>query len=268
MKPEKEINIAAVGDNCMDVYEALGAAYPGGNPVNVAVYARRLGAHASYTGAVGTDTYGSQMLAALQAKGVDTSHVQILPGKTAVTQVEVTPEGDRILGDYDPGVLESFKLSPKDIDFLCRHDLIVSGIWGMIDQDLPTLKARGVPIAFDFATKLDHSITQEAIHHVDYAFFAYDGGDTPFIRDYARRMHAKGSRLVIVTLGEKGSLAYDGTAFTTFGIVPCPVVDTMGAGDSYIAGTLVGLMQGLPLIECMEKGAANSATTIAYTGAW
>ena len=40
---------------------ALGKAYPGGNPVNVAVYMRRLGMDASYTGVVGTDQYGSIM---------------------------------------------------------------------------------------------------------------------------------------------------------------------------------------------------------------
>lgn len=32
------MKLAAVGDNCMDVYENIGKAYPGGNPVNVAVY--------------------------------------------------------------------------------------------------------------------------------------------------------------------------------------------------------------------------------------
>ena len=37
------MKLAAVGDNCMDVYENIGKAYPGGNPVNVAVYFVRLG---------------------------------------------------------------------------------------------------------------------------------------------------------------------------------------------------------------------------------
>ena len=36
------MKIVTVGDNCMDVYEQTGKAYPGGNPVNVAVYLRRL----------------------------------------------------------------------------------------------------------------------------------------------------------------------------------------------------------------------------------
>jgi fructoselysine 6-kinase len=42
----------------------------------------------------------------------------------------------------------------------------------------------------------------------------------------------------------------------------------MGAGDSYIAGFLLGLLQGKSIAECMEKGAQSSAETIGYYGAW
>ena len=35
---EKRVRVAAVGDNCMDCYDDLGQSFPGGNPVNVAVY--------------------------------------------------------------------------------------------------------------------------------------------------------------------------------------------------------------------------------------
>ena len=65
--------VAAVGDNSTDVYVELGQAFPGGNAVNVAVYLLRLGEQASYTGFVGTDTYGTSMRQALIAKGVDVS---------------------------------------------------------------------------------------------------------------------------------------------------------------------------------------------------
>ena len=61
---ERMHRLAAVGDNCMDVYDQTGEAYPGGNPVNVAVYTVRLGGTASYTGVVGDDAYGSLMRSA------------------------------------------------------------------------------------------------------------------------------------------------------------------------------------------------------------
>ena len=52
----ERIRVAAIGDNCIDYYDSLNESYPGGNPVNVAVYIKRLGGESSYTGAVGTDS--------------------------------------------------------------------------------------------------------------------------------------------------------------------------------------------------------------------
>ena len=261
------MKIGAVGDNCIDVYKQLGEAYPGGNPVNVAVYSVRLGAEASYTGVVGNDEYGSLLKNALQAKNVDVSHVRVMPGQTAITEVEVI-NNDRVFGDYYEGVLADFTLTDEDIDFLASHDIVVSGIWGKIEKSLGTIKSKGVPIAFDFATKIDDQLVEEIIPHVDYAFFSYDGGEDAYMKDYMKKMHAQGPKLIVVTMGEKGSIVYDGTTFYRHGIVPCEVVDTMGAGDSYIAAFICGIMEKKSIEECMEIGAHNSSITIQYKGAW
>ena len=54
-----------------------------------------------------------------------------------------------------------------------------------------------------------------------------------------------------------------------FGIVPGEdLVDSMGAGDSHIAGFLYGIVEGLPIDEAMQKGAANATETLKYFGAW
>ena len=87
------IKIACAGDNCVDYYDNTGESFPGGNPVNVSVYVRRLGGQSAYLGAVGTDDFGKQMCAALQEKGVDVSHVQILPGKTYTLSFWAKAEG-------------------------------------------------------------------------------------------------------------------------------------------------------------------------------
>ncbi|MFL0249418.1 fructoselysine 6-kinase [Clostridium neuense] len=264
---DKMIKIAAVGDNCMDVYENLDKAFPGGNPVNVSVYSVRLGGQASYTGVVGNDKYGQIMISALQKKGVDTSHLHVLPGNTAITHVELV-NGERVLGDYEEGVLADFKLSEDDIEFICSHDIVISGLWGMIENDLYKIKAKGTLIAFDFANKYDDPVVEKAIDYVDYAFFASDDGDTDELRSFMKKMYARGPKLVIVTLGEKGSIAYDGNEFITFGIIKCDVKDTMGAGDSFIAGFLRGILLDLDVKKCMEMGARNSSVTLQYTGAW
>ena len=264
---DKEIKLAAVGDNCMDVYDRTGEAYPGGNPVNVAVYTLRLGGNASYTGVVGTDQYGSLMRAAVASKGVDVSHLKTAPGATAVSHVEIA-NGNRVFGDYEEGVMAGFRLTPEDIDFLCSHDLVVTGLWGMIAGDLPALRARGVPVAFDFADKRTDPTLDLAIPYVDYAFFSYDGADGETLRTFLRSMQARGPKVAVATRGEAGSMAYDGSQFYEYGIVPCRVVDTMGAGDSYIAGFLFGLLRGKSIPDCMALGAQSSSVTLQYSGAW
>ena len=105
-----DIRLAAVGDNCIDLYDQTGDAYPGGNPVNVAVYTVRLGGSASYTGVVGDDKYGGLMRQAVAAKGVDVSHLHTEPGSTALSHVTVV-NGARVFGDDEEGVMENFRLT-------------------------------------------------------------------------------------------------------------------------------------------------------------
>lgn len=41
-----------------------------------------------------------------------------------------------------------------------------------------------------------------------------------------------------------------------------------GAGDSYIAGFLFGLLRGKSIPDCMALGAQSSSVTLQYSGAW
>ena len=75
-------------------------------------------------------------------------------------------------------------------------------------------------------------------------------------------------QIVVATRGGKGSLAYDGESFYPGQIVPCSVVDTMGAGDSFIAGFLIAWLKKEPIPACMRAGAENAAVTLGYPGAW
>lgn len=261
------VKIATVGDNCMDVYENIGKAYPGGNPVNVAVYFVRMGGQASYTGLVGTDKYGELMVRAIAEKGVDVSHVRAVEGSTAITHVELI-DGDRIMGDYEEGVLANFELTDEEVDFLGRQELVVSALWGNSQGYFPAIRSKGAKIAYDAATRPFDPAAKEAIPHVNYFFYSGDEGDTYQSRQQMRKLQAMGPEIVVMTMGDEGSLAFDGENFYEFGIVNCDVVDTMGAGDSYIAGFLKGILEGKSIPECMEMGANCSAVTIGYYGAW
>lgn len=260
------MKIVTVGDNCMDVYQATETAYPGGNPVNVAVYMKSLGADSAYVGWVGSDQYGDAMKRKIQEKGVDVTHLSKKDGKTAVTQVELIGN-DRCFGDYDEGVMAAFSLEKEEVDFIGTHKLVHAGIWGHAEDSYPLFKEKGMLTSFDFSDKLDHPLVKTLAPFIDYAFYSYTKDDE-YIRQFLKEVKEQGVNIAVATLGENGSLAYDGKQFHQQGIVETEIVDTMGAGDSFISGFLYGKVKGLPINECMELGAKTAAKTICYFGAW
>lgn len=259
--------IACIGDSCVDHYEALGQKFPGGNPVNFAVYLRRLGTSASFIGAVGSDEDGELVLGALEKKGVDVSHVQVLEGPTPTTTV-VMDHGNRVFTSYETGIMEDYRLRPEDLDYIAEHAIAVSAVWGKCEHALAEIKARGVTVAFDCADLPDDPVSLTALPHVDIAFFSDDGTPVERLMEKVKAIAAMGPSLVVTMRGAKGSMVYDGETFFLQHAIECPVVDTLGAGDSYIAGFLSATLRGLPIPDRMRAGSENAAVTIGYVGAW
>ena len=263
----RSFKIACVGDNCIDYYDESGLAFPGGNPVNVAVYLKRLGAESSYLGAVGTDSYGELLLRRLSERGVDLSHVQLLSGSTALCHVS-RENGERILGNYDEGVMADFRLREEDFSFLRGFDLAVTGLWGHAEGSLAAIRSAGTPVAFDGAERPFDPAGLIALPNTDIAFFSDDRLADEALKEKLLAVAAYGPKLVVATRGAKGSLVWDGDVFYACAPVPCTVVDTMGAGDSFIAGFLHAWLQGGDPLFCMQAGAENAAVTIGCSGAW
>ena len=264
------MKLAAVGSNCIDYYNNVegGKAFAGGGPVNMAVYTVRIGGEASYIGPVGNDSYGQFMKESIESKGVNVSHLYVNDGKTAVSQVQLV-DGERVFGDYDEGVLADFKLTNEDMKYIASHDVVVADLWGKVEGQLKDLKAMGITTAFDCADRPEDNEAQVAIPFADYVFFSSDLGDTPEVREKMTTIYKQGPKLVIAMLGEEGSLCFDGVNFYKCGIKECDhLVDSMGAGDSYIAGFLKGITEGKTIKESMAQGAATATDTLKYFGAW
>ena len=236
------MRIACVGDNCIDYYDATGAACPGGNPVNVAVYARRMGVETAYLGAVGTDRFGDLLIRRLEEERVDVSHVQRLKGSTALCHVSLQ-DGDRILGDYDEGVMQQFALRDEDLQYLKSFDLVVTGLWGHTEHYLEQIRANGTPTAFDGAERPFDPAGLIALPHTNIAFFSDDTADDAALKEKLLAVAALGPDIAVATRGAHGSLAF-------------------------IAGFLRAWLECKSISACMLEGARNAAITIGYTGAW
>lgn len=255
---------AAVGDNCVDRFmPPVGLSLIGGNAVNVAVQLSKLGHRAAYFGAVGDDADGRRMIACFQQNGLVTDHVQVLDGVTAYTNIDVDETGDRILSFEEFGVCKGYRPSDADMQALkrLRHVHI-----GWLDDGgalRRALIAAGVSVSQDISVNADPN--NLGVDGLDIAF-ASAGAD----RNRAERMLASllegGAKLAVVTCGSLGSTASDGTERAETGIKPVEVIDTTGAGDSFIAGFLFGRFAGRSLLGCLEMGRDVAARTCQHVG--
>jgi len=255
---------AAVGDNCIDRFmPPIGLSLIGGNAVNVAVQLSRLGLKTGYFGAVGPDEDGRRILACLKDNGVCIDHVQILPGVTAYTNIDVDETGERTLAFEEFGVCKGYRPNDLDLQTLMkmRHVHI-----GWLDDGgalRRTLKAAGVSVSQDISVNADPR--HLGVDGLDIAFSS--AGDDPGEAEHLLRSTlAGGAKLAVVTCGSRGSMASDGNQVKTAGIKPVDVVDTTGAGDSFIAGFISGSSAGRDLQTCLEIGRDVAALACCHIG--
>jgi fructoselysine 6-kinase len=261
------MKFAAIGDNCIDVYEKLQRSYPTGNAVDTAVNMRRLGIPTAMISTTGNDEHGRIMINALRREGLDLSHFRIADGATAVTYMEMNGL-DRVHARYVEGVLEKMTFSDEDAEFAASHDLVHSALWGKAEKVLPKIKGNGAPISFDYADRLDHPLIEATLPYVDYGFFSYHKNADEYIKSYLKDKVKRGMKLCVATLGREGSIAFDGEKYEHCAAFPAKIVNTVGAGDSFIAGFLYGLMSGFPIKDCLAKGAAVAAEVISVFEPW
>jgi sugar/nucleoside kinase (ribokinase family) len=243
---------------------------------------RALGEPVAVIGCVGEDDWGERIRRDLNARGVDTSGLETVPGgQTALTVAAVRPDGERaFLSDFAC-------LARADESVLARHwDVVESaGLVGLLGVfSWPGLSLARTAELFGRArragktTMLDTGwdpegwqpptlaalqglLAQTSIFmpNLDEAR-AVTGADQP--DEAARRLAALGPELVVVKLGRDGSLARAGGREVRQAALPAEVVDTVGAGDVFNAGFLHGSLHGRPLEACLAAGSAAAALYI------
>ena len=116
------MKVLGVGDNCIDNYVELEKKYPGGNALNVAIYAsRHHKVEADYVGIVGTDDNGVYLLEQIRENGLKTDHIIVKDGITAVTKILIR-DGDRVFADYIEGVQKDAILPFEKIPNLANYE--------------------------------------------------------------------------------------------------------------------------------------------------
>lgn len=232
--------VLAFGDNVVDCYGDEKVMYPGGNCVNLAVYARRAGARAAYAGAVADDPAGRAIREALAKEGVDVSRLRFLPGATAYCVIELQ-DGDRVFAGANLGVSIIAPETP-DLELASHADALHTGRSSHINAWIPLL-AKRTRISYDFATIRDRSQIAALAPHCFLAGFSGGDLDREEALSLAGNTRDAGAQWVLVTLGSRGALLLGPHGLTEAPAATVAPIDTLGAGDTFIAYTLVGLLR-------------------------
>lgn len=258
-------SVVAVGFCCADVYQDLDRFYPTGNGVDWGVHLARTGVPVSVVSVVGDDEYGARMREALAGEKIDVSHLRVEEGDTCVMLMGLKDGVDRVHLREVEGVMAGYALTSEDDAFVRSHQMFHTDLFGNVLDHLAPWHEAGMLGVMDFSVFSEDPDyhCEDYFPYVDYAFMSYDGDDMGHIRAWIRHVQEMGPRIVTATMGERGSISYDGERYYEGGIVvPPQVVNTVGAGDSYIAGFTYGILAGEDIPSCQRRGAELSSKVI------
>jgi fructoselysine 6-kinase len=262
------LKVASVGDNCVDRYVGVVTGrYAGGNALNVAVRLALAGHASAYLGAVGNDEDGRFILAALRNAGVDASHTEVRSGASGVTVVRVEL-GERTFVSEEYGVAGSYCFVPAGLEFLEDRAWVHAARLSGASRALAALADRGVPLSYDFTDHWDLTASIELCPRLQAAFFSGSSLGEAGARRLAEQAVERGARAGIVTRGAQGVIACFGGRLVTRSADAVTVVDTLGAGDAFIAGYVGATLAGAEADEALESGAWEAAESCTHVGAW
>ena len=261
---------------------------PGGKGANQAVQAARLGAAVDMVGCVGNDSFGKELLEALNSSGVDISHVKISeehPSAVGHIQIQSNPSGvqNRII--VVPGA--NYDLKPSDLKWLEQeiksYDLVIVQLELEMatteymarlahDAGVPVMlnPAPAAPLSDQFLSCVDFFTPNET----EAAMFAGVSTDAEgrlsdsALKEIASILIVKGVNNVIITLGDRGVAICKADGIE---IIPCvkktDVKDPTAAGDSFVGAFCAGYGAGLSIREALQLAVYTAAITVCGYGA-
>ncbi|MFF3494373.1 PfkB family carbohydrate kinase [Streptomyces sp. NPDC002795] len=242
-------NVLGFGDNTVDRFVDRGTDYPGGNCVNVAVYARRLGVEAAYLGMFGDDELGTFLRTSVAAQGVTVDRSPVRPGTPSVSTLHAR-DGDRTFLAYsDSTVSESLALAPELLAYVASFALVHSSVYSSTEAQLPHLAAAGPLVSFDFSDEDEYrspDYLDRVCPHVDLALLSCSHLNESATRALLADVVGRGAGMALATRGLDGAIVHDGRTTLTVPTRPADpsaMTDTMGCGDAFLAGFIVSLLR-------------------------
>lgn len=265
------MKLVAVGDNVVDVYKDRNEMFPGGNALNVAVLSKRYGAlKSAFIGIIGNDAEGDHIVDSLIKNNVDIRHIRRAYGESGKAYVDINEEGERIFISSNKGGIQSklkLRLSEEDYDYMKNFDVLHTSIYSNLDEELPLL-SKILPISYDFSNYFTDESLRKVCPYITFAFISGSDLSEQEIQQYVQTIHELGTPNVVVTKGSRGVFMSNHNKTFTQAIKETNVIDTLGAGDSFIAGFLTYYLNGYSIEQSLQEAAYKAARTCEVNGAF
>ena len=260
----------------------------GGAPANFAYHVSQFGLESRIVSAVGNDKLGNEITEVFRGKGLQQT-IEKVAYPTGTVQVELDPQGIPCYDIKENVAWDNIPFSEK-IEEVARQTYAVC--FGSLAQrnivsretihaflnaipDAPEhYKIFDITLRQGFYTKetLCHSMQQCNILKINdeelvtvSRMFGYPGID---LQDKCWILLAKYNlRMLILTCGINGSYVFTPGQVSFVETPSVEVADTVGAGDSFTAAFISGLIKGLPIPEAHQLAVSVSAYVCTQHGA-
>lgn len=266
----------AKGDSEVHITDQAGT--PGGSAANTIFALGKLGVDCGFVGAVGKDYEGERLLDDFKKVGVETSRIAVFEEeRTGMVIGFVDKDGERALY-VSPGANMGITDEMIDLEYFKSGKIVHMSSFvgdGQFDLQNDVIQA--------LAGKVKISLCPGALYvnrGLENIRSMLESSDIVFLnkvelesltgKDYqsgSRELLEMGCGLVAVTLGSEGSYIADADGFCMVPIEPKKAVDTTGAGDSFAAGFLYGVLLGKTKEECGVIGNIVASRCIESIGA-
>lgn len=249
------MKVLVVGEALVDVVRrGDDVVHPGGSPLNVAVGLQRLDVPATLHSSFGADAHGVAIAQHLEASGVTITPSTIHDRPTSVALATIAPDGAATYTfsiEWDPASLD---VAPADVDLV--H---VGSIGAALEpgatlvERLVTASRPGATISFDpnvrpqlmgsaetARPRIERLVALADVVKASDEDLAWLYPDAD-VTDVMDRWRALGPALVVVTRGGDGADAVAAAGRIRVAAPATEVADTIGAGDSFMAGLLAAL---------------------------
>lgn len=250
------INFYCIGRNNVDVYLKYNMVYPGGNCSNVAAHFARFGYGAALVTVVGEDILGRLQLKSLERLGVDVSCSRAEKGQTAWCCILHEKENRKFVKS-DLSIFHTYPLTKKDVEHVKEkeYDAIYTSVCiesAFSDGVFESLREYGLPVCCDFADGWQEKELYEACGFIQYPYLSCEKYSLEETMRVLKGCVEHGAILALGTRGIEGSVVYDGENFYHQKAYSMPVVDTLGAGDSFLARFSMCYFEGLKQLNMIQ----------------